>query len=483
MLSNCQNCGNPIAPHERVCSYCGLAVQAGQSQPLNQHNPSPVPPPPGPAPLSQTGPFPSPGSVIHQHFATLRGLLRQYPVVGRYGPLSFLSRMHCPFCDFAFHPGDCAIYWEDEQRQLILKEQVPQTELERLFARLRSKRLDQGAYFRHNAQRACPRCQSLLPSSFESYPTFTIAVIGNTVSGKSLFITALLHLLNERIMAEQGEVTVDFQPLNEKTKRTLEQNDDTLFKEKKPLDITREADGYRIVSPRQKQGTYIQWEPLIFRLKIGYKEPGKNFRDNLLNLVFYDMSGELQVTDRSLRTAWPLSHAQGIILVADPLSMPGILPYLGQGIEVQAARSMATARRVKPDQILSQIAYARVAIAGGNQQKPVSTPVAIMLSKSDLLDGFARKRGFPASFAKNPVYTGNVHVDEINQISDEVVQLLQEAGEVQLLAESKRYAQVKFFATSATGHALGQDGTYPKVEPRRCLDPLLWLLWELTGKQ
>lgn len=480
MLSFCQNCGNSLSGVVTKCPHCDYPVQNG-------HAPNPpsgtVPPPPRPTPGDGT----APGVAIPQHFETLRGLLHQYPVPGLHGPLSFLYRIHCPFCDYSFHPGDSVIYCEDHQHKLVELEKAPQTVLERSFARLYVRALDKGEYFQKKAQRACPRCHSLLPPGFESYPTFTIAVIGDTVSGKSHFITALLHLLKARIMGERGNIAVDFDALNEQTRAIFEKNDDTLFGSRTPLGITRETDNYTLVTPAQGSNgqapePFIKWDPLIFRLTMGYTEPEKPFRNNLFNLVFYDMSGELIVNDTTQRITWPISRAQGIIHVVDPLSMPGILPHLRQGTEVQAAIQLV-AKRNRPDQVLRRVAFALVAKAGGNQQKSVSTPVAIMLSKSDLLDEFVRRRNFPSSFAKNPVYTGNVNIDEIDRISDEIKQLLEGVEESQLLNESQKFSRVKFFATSATGHALDQDNIFPKVEPRRCLDPFLWLLWELTGKK
>jgi hypothetical protein len=69
----------------------------------------------------------------------------------------------------------------------------------------------------------------------------------------------------------------------------------------------------------------------------------------------------------------------------------------------------------------------------------------------------------------------------MSAIDTEVKQLLAIVGEHGLLRESERFTTIQFFAASATGCAPDENNRFPKVEPRRCLDPLFWLLWQLMS--
>ncbi len=70
-------------------------------------------------------------------------------------------------------------------------------------------------------------------------------------------------------------------------------------------------------------------------------------------------------------------------------------------------------------------------------------------------------------------------MQEIDVIDAEVKQLLKDFGEYTLLQSTARFSKSKFFAISATGHAPGQNGLYPAIDPCRCLDPILWILYQL----
>src|SRR6185437_16209062 len=62
------------------------------------------------------------------------------------------------------------------------------------LARMFPVRLD-GAYALELACRKCPHCGYLLPPNIERVENLNIVVVGDTFSGKSHYIAALIHLI------------------------------------------------------------------------------------------------------------------------------------------------------------------------------------------------------------------------------------------------------------------------------------------------
>jgi hypothetical protein len=246
------------------------------------------------------------------------------------------------------HPSDCAIYSEryDNQGRRILLDGAPPGPLERFFARFSIKSLDGEHYTLHNARRECLQCKKLLPRNFEIDPSFTIAVIGDVASGKSHYITTLLHQLKEGELVQQGDVRARFTPLTEEVNATFKKYEQTVFGEHKTLPVTRPSVQLSGDTPKLQ-------EPLIFRLQIGAKVNGQ-YRDHVMNLIFYDLAGEDITQERNLRhVGWPILQAQGIINIVDPLSIPNLLYRLPPSSQVESAKALLSTRP-KPHNVLAE---------------------------------------------------------------------------------------------------------------------------------
>ncbi len=468
----CINCGAVLFPGDDICPACKNPITSGRIATASPVINLPTTPPQGiiapptSAPIDNTSPV--------------------YRMLGNLFPLDYFNRqqggwnfnhhIRCPFCNAKFYPGYAAIYSDRQNNkgEHILLKPAPQDMLQRILARLRTETLDGEVYAKEGARRECPNpaCRRLLPRHFEDTPSLTIAVIGDTVSGKTHFITTLLRQLKSGEAVQQGNVLFRFRPLTDATTDWYKKNERQLFTERKELPLTQRHSQLDASKP-------VIWEPIIFSLEIGYRL-NIGFRRSVVNLVFYDVSGEDIVRERELRFyGWPILGAQGIIHIADPLSMPNILKHkdLRPGPQVEKAIAQFPYRR-KSAEILSDVMNIFMQFNNTRQQQTVDTPVAIMLSKSDLLDSIVQQ---PLRFLQYPMYDGTVNINEMNVIDNEVKYLLHAFGEDELYRQSQVFSKVKFFATSTTGCALEADETFPQVKPRRCLDPFFWLLWELTS--
>ncbi len=171
-------------------------------------------------------------------------------------------------------------------------------------------------------------------------------------------------------------------------------------------------------------------------------------------------------------------HTQAFIFVADPFTMPDIIGKLPPQLQTMLQPYLKIAQRRRAVESLNSIidifkSYHRYS----DEARLPDTPIAIMLSKADLLKGFNPPNSY--RFMTNPPYGSNLDLKDINVVDAEVRAFLQACNQGDLLATTNKFKQVKFFATSATGEPPDGNGLYSKVEPCRCLDPVLWILHRL----
>jgi hypothetical protein len=235
---------------------------------------------------------------------------------------------------------------------------------------------------------------------------------------------------------------------------------DTLFKKKQSLE------------PTQPATEDAPNEPLIYELIIrkSPQHPAKK-----LNLIFYDASGEdYAIPERIVQYGRYVLKANAIIFLADPVSMPTIYDRLPKHLQHQPY----TGRRAS-DVFNSVIQLLERSKGVEPGSRLFSVPIAITLSKSDLLKYLIGiNQSYTFSSHPKQGYGNGIDLGDVEVIDAEVRDLLYEYGDRTLLSATQAL-NAKFFATSATGHAPNVDGTYAAVDPRRCLDPVLWVLYKL----
>ena len=118
-----------------------------------------------------------------------------------------------------------------------------------------------------------------------------------------------------------------------------------------------------------------------------------------------------------------------------------------------------------------------------DEARLADVPIAVMVSKADI---FTQAIKPPYTYmysglAPNyrPSYGLGVDLADIEEIHREVIQLLENYQQASLLGTTNRLKNVKFFATSATGVPPDGPDHFPSVNPWRCLDPMLWILYQL----
>jgi GTPase SAR1 family protein len=371
----------------------------------------------------------------------------------------------CPSCNRQLYPGACAIVSAPDERLLTvpqLLEPAPRG-WRRPLAILFPRPLNGEYYTRQMAVRLCPYpdCGYPLPYNIERARKLTIAIVGDVSSGKSVYISVLLRLLEEgRFLAswQRGRMSC---LTNASRERYEKEYVSRLFKD-------------HVVPPGSRRAEETTHHPLIYELFLqeGPDEAVKNF-----NLILYDTSGEdYVIPSRQVQYAPYLLNADAIIFLIDPVSIPGIRENLLEDPGMRYGHGDSTSPPFESfNKIMQPIERT---IVGRSASKK---PLVLALSKADVLKKLRAVRDQYRFLVKAPDYRHGLNLADIEQVDHEVRNLLLEHGETSLIQAVARssFRHVRFMAFSAIGYTPDANGRVPAIKPWRCLDPLLWVLYQL----
>ncbi len=370
--------------------------------------------------------------------------------------VSPFKKWYCYSCGQKFHLGYCSIH--NRKTDAVLKAS-PTGWLPRLRARFFIETLDGPSHVRTFACRKCPSCQKLLPPNVETARNIIIAVLGDITVGKTHYIAACIDQINPGGPLRHLNEVIECLALNKDVeKKYRDKLYTSLFTNHTPLGVTRPVSIARTEEEKLN-------DPLIYTLTIR-KSP---FPEKTYNLIFYDTSGEDLNDDEVLVNykSWALDP-DAIIYIADPLTIPSI----------EELTTFKRQSQLSPDHVL-RWTINLVKQFKQLRGKPLTIPIAITLSKSDLLV-YAVPDDVAFRFLGDADYVDGLDMEDIEGVDGEVKALLGKYGAFDLLDARRLSENVSFFATSATGCAADPDtGKFHEVKPRRCLDPLLWILYKL----
>jgi hypothetical protein len=294
-------------------------------------------------------------------------------------------------------------------------------------------------------------------------PNLIIVVVGDTFSGKSHYIAALIHQIKADWMANTSGYA-RFLCVTPDREKDYVQGFNRLFGLHQPIPLTPRTPSS---SPNQR--------PLIYNLVVSATP---NHPPISVNLMIYDASGEdFKDIYTLVQVARFTLNANALIFTVDPCTITPLIQQLPAQLKLDLQQQITGARGRRAADTLSSV----IEIVERYRGVPAGssfhdTPVAIMLSKSDIL----QPANLPyTSMHRDDDYGDHIDFQEIDAIDEEVKDLLRRYGQGDLLAATHRFRRLKFFATSATGVPPDASGSFPSVEPRHCLDPILWILHQL----
>ena len=306
----------------------------------------------------------------------------------------------------------------------------------------------------------CPTCHSRLPVHFGKVDSRLIAMIGAKQSGKTVFMTVLIHELKHRV---GRNLDASIMGSDEQTIKSFDLDYDDRLYNQHALPETTQTTAAR--SLRQ---------PLVFRLTMQRQRLLAQRREQHTILSFFDTAGEDLISEESVElNVRYLSSAHAIILLLDPLQMPG-------------ARSQAKAGTILPDytesgfdrpfNVLSRVTDLLRGSLTSHPSERIQTPVAVAFSKIDSL-----KHKFPARSPLTQESEPRPEYDTSDSLAvHHQVQALLDDWDGPQIDQLMRhnYAHYRYFGLSALGALPLDKVTAPLIQPLRVHDPFLWLLSE-----
>ncbi|MHB9858221.1 TRAFAC clade GTPase domain-containing protein [Streptomyces sp. YIM S03343] len=307
--------------------------------------------------------------------------------------------------------------------------------------------------------RVCRSCHSDLPSDYCDQDSRIIALVGAKASGKSTYVSVLVNELNQRVgqafhasLAAMGQST---------QQRDREMAEDLYERLRLPEATRPAALGFN--------------DPLLYRLSVPRRGPLGSGGTRHTTLVFFDAAGEdLAGSEAMDRYTRYLSAADGIVLLVDPLQLGSVRDRLA-GHDGPPLPVVET----PPQQIAADLAAQLRAHGKGGSRGRVSTPIAVAVTKTDMLRPLLDPH---SPVLRNAPHTdGAFDADERLGVHEEIRSLMADWDSGALVRQLELdFTELSLFGISALGAPPPADAPadVPKSGPQpvRVEDPLLWLL-------
>lgn len=311
-------------------------------------------------------------------------------------------------------------------------------------------------------RKVCPYCWALQPVA--TGQSSTIAVIGSSSSGKTCFITSLIHQI-ERHLARRAAFQM-----------SLEWNDQDgleYFREHK-----REIFSHGRVPEPTRSKARIRSLQITVRFPIsGRLRRWRRGKQGVVSMVFPDPAGELLENLNDAYFLHVLTRAEAIILMVDPFASP---QYRDQWVRDEELRRRSELLIDGHDALNAFVHNMRGQI-GDLRKGRVSKDLAVVVTKCDeegVFDPDADEYDLPV---QTYPYSKGI-ADEISERVEQHMELDLGFAHIGTLARQS-FRNVAFFAASALGsppRIVEENGEEVKrvdnAKPRRVEDPFLWIL-------
>jgi Double-GTPase 2 len=303
------------------------------------------------------------------------------------------------------------------------------------------------------SKRVCPECHNELPTYFDEIDRAMVGLVGPVWSGKTVYITVLVHELRNRVGAAFG-AAVD--PMDDRTIRRYRD------------EFEAELYGQGQLLAKTQLGAPDRNYPLLYRMTTS-RRTLLGARSRSTSLVLFDTAGESFHTRDSVDLhARYVGAADGLVVLVDPLQFAGVRALLDG--------TVALPPRVEPpDQVLANVSAQIRASRLLRADRKIPTPVAVVISKVDVL-----WRHLPDSslLRRRSEHDGYFDDQDRLELHDEIRARLQD-WEGGLLDRhlQHNYAQYSYFGISSLG-AMPNSMRVDRglVSPFRVEDPVLWFL-------
>jgi hypothetical protein len=350
-------------------------------------------------------------------------------------------------------------------------------------------------------ERACPQCRLQIPLEILSQRPKFISIVGAPRSGKTYFLTVMLHQLR-KTLAKQFKYTLDLCDTHDK--QLLVANEKKLFAALDPvipvmLEKTQETGG-DLYSKVTLDGVSVQLpKPFMLTIRSTNQEALMPAKGRQQTIVLYDNAGESFHFDKDngqTRSTRHLGQSDAVLFAYDPLLEPDVRRRLASvSSDPQITTHALSARQL--DIFTSAIQQMRRHSKTPQDQR-LKASLAVCVQKFDvwrsLTDHFKNENGEPLIDSSSIEYfiehgVAALDITEINIVSQIVRSvLLDVAPEFVSMAEAN-FVRVRYFPVSALGQSPKLDGEFLKIAPLdlhpfRVDHPMLWLMsdWQMIAR-
>ena len=291
------------------------------------------------------------------------------------------------------------------------------------------------------ARRICPFCHNDISQIAGFAPAVIFAVTGAARAGKSVFFTCLIHHIRTVLSRHYPSYCA---PVDSETGRMF----------KHGLAVPLLENGILPVSALLKECPDM---PLVFTFSMA---GGGSLE---ASIVFFDPAGDSSCMDIHSQL---MKSAKGVMLLVDPLSIPGFGKRLAEKSDPDFDPLFFT-------EPVDDLGLMLLEHAG-------DVPIAVVLTKTDLL-GAAPGEHFDSLSAvfDNFCHEGFFDTSEHDEIDAEIHNFLSDTCPNFFNALKKRFeGNLGFFGVSALGER-PVAGHVNNVNPVRIGEPFLWLLYSL----
>ncbi|OAB45247.1 hypothetical protein [Paenibacillus glacialis] len=305
-------------------------------------------------------------------------------------------------------------------------------------------------------RRLCPKCHNELPVTSGKVPSNIISIVGASQVGKSVYMTALIHTL-QNTTADNFDAAC--MPLNAEISRKFR----TMYEE--PL-----FERGDLLASTQKEKMQ---EPFIFQFV--FKDESKP----PLTLVFFDVAGEGMVDQDYLGLhGQHIKNSAGILFMVDPLQIRSIREKIR--IKYGDSEGGWVSQYDEPrDVVLTMfgdfIAY--------EDKGKTDIPTAVVLTKSDMLHSLKDEEGeyikSNSNVFNNMVHRKSLNLTEFENIDGEIRHFIEKVDRPFKGTMDVYFSNTAYFAVSALGSNPVDQKLQGVASPIRVDEPFIWLLYQL----
>lgn len=326
------------------------------------------------------------------------------------------------------------------------------------------------------AELACPHCRRLLPGGFIEREHHILSLVGMPSSGKTYYLSSLIHELQEQLPTRYGLVFRDGDPTGN---RLLNAMKTRLFSAREPEEaiLAKTAFEGAMYERLPRHGKTVALpRPFVYSLSCPVAEPPLEHA-----FILYDNAGEHFEPGIDLRDspgALHVAHSDGLMFLFDPTSSLGFRQALNDADDPQLKLA---GRMDQQDVMMAEMEVRLKRLRGLPADQPVDTPLAVLVGKYDVWKNLSG-----AESITDPAPTGKLDQAILEANSRHTRALLARHAPAFLANAESLAKQILFFPVSALGHSphlltQGKEAGMLAPDPSRLKPyqveiPFLWII-------